>query len=80
MHIRNCSAIAAVALVVGLAASAPAQALIAANGIAINGTRLNGLAMNGTRLNGLAMNGTRLNGIAINGTRLNGVVLPTDAQ
>jgi hypothetical protein len=66
---------------IGLAASAPAQA-----GFRMNGFMLNGFMLNGFMLNGFMLNGRRVNGpdqpvgFNFNALTVHAVVLPTDAQ
>jgi hypothetical protein len=96
MYTRKLAAIGAAALLIGLAASAPAQADLKFNGLKLNGFTMNGFTMNGFTMNGFTMNGFTMNGFTMNGLYLNGpdqpvgfnfnalelhaVVLPTDAQ
>jgi hypothetical protein len=47
MHTRTFAAIAAAVVVLGLAATLPAQAGIAANGFMMNGLKFNGLKYDG---------------------------------
>jgi hypothetical protein len=65
------AAIGAAVLLLGLAASPPAQALIAANGFTMNGLKFNGLKFNGP---------DQPVGVNFNALKLHAVVLPTQAQ
>ena len=51
------------------------RALVAPNGVHLNGVHLNGVHLNGVHLNGVHLNGVHLNGVHLNGVHLNGVHL-----
>jgi hypothetical protein len=86
MHTRKLAMVGAAALLIGLAASPPAQAGFTMNGISMNGISMNGLRLNGLKFNGLKINGLRMNGsdqpvgFNFNALKLHAVVLPTGAQ